>query len=77
MNYYKTNLDGIIEWCKENNQVEWLKKAAAKKIPTDTGSRNITFIELKRVFFLEFMPELVPVAKKEKKPTMYDRIASL
>lgn len=77
MNYYKTNLDGIIEWCKANNQVEWLKKAAAKTIPTETGSRKITFIELKREFFLTFMADKVPVAKKEKQPTMWDKINSL
>ena len=31
--YKATNLDLIIEWCKENNQVEWLKTTASKKTP--------------------------------------------
>lgn len=39
---------------------------------------DIPFIKLKRDFCLEFMPEIVPVAEaKEKKPTMWDRIANL
>ena len=78
MNYYKMNLNDIIAWCKANNQVEWLKKEAAKTFKTKSGAvRNITFIEIKRDFCLAFMPEIVPVAKNEKKPSMYDVIAAL
>ena len=32
MDYKSMNLEDIIAWCKKNNQVAWLKKAAAKKV---------------------------------------------
>lgn len=32
MDYKKIDIDYIIDWCKANNQVEWLKETAAKKI---------------------------------------------
>lgn len=82
MNYKTMGIDEVIEWCKENNQVEWLKKTAAKKYYTinkDTGekkARKITFIELKAEFVDKFMPEIKPVAKP-KKPTMYEMIEAL
>ena len=32
MNYQDMKIEDIIKWCQENNQVEWLKKEASKKI---------------------------------------------
>ncbi len=32
MNYLTMSIEDIIEWCQENNQVEWLKKTAAKEV---------------------------------------------
>lgn len=54
-------MDGafIIEWCKKNNQVDWLKKAYAKY------GKN--FLMLKRAFALEFMADIVPKAKPKEK----------
>ena len=78
MDYMKMNLDDVIAWCEENNQVNWLKAEARKtKTGKDGKEKKISFIELKRNFALKFMPEIVPVAKTEKKPSMYDRIAAL
>lgn len=31
MNYKKLTIEEIIDWCKANDQVAWLKEAAAKK----------------------------------------------
>jgi hypothetical protein len=31
--YQSITIEDIIEWCKENNQVEWLKAKAAEKRP--------------------------------------------
>jgi hypothetical protein len=77
MNYQNMKLEDIINWCKENKQVAWLKATAAITYPTeDGGSRKITFIELKKEFAEKFMPEIMPKAK-EKKPSMYDIIAAL
>ena len=33
MDYKNLDINGIIEWCKENNQVAWLKATASKKVP--------------------------------------------
>lgn len=32
MNYQDMTIEDIIKWCKDNNQVDWLKAEAAKKI---------------------------------------------
>lgn len=103
MDFKKMDIDYIIDWCKSNNQVEWLKATAAKKIthniypkktyinkkgkevtkqdksqePIGTETKDISFVELKMEFCKKFMPELVPVSTKEKKPSMFDKIAAL
>jgi hypothetical protein len=61
----------IIDWCKANGEVAWLKKTAA----TEIDGRKITFIELKKAFVDKFMPEIAP--KSTKKPSMYELIAAL
>lgn len=67
LNYKTMKLEDIVNWCKANNEVDWLKKqGAAKK----------TFIEIKVEFAKKFMPDIMPVAKP-KKPTMYDIIDAL
>lgn len=50
-------------------------KADKKQKPT-IEKRPISFIQIKMAFVEEFMPEIAP-KKKDKKPTMYDLIASL
>lgn len=82
MDYKAMKIEDIINWCKENNQVAWLKQIAAKQYPVvdeegnETGTRNITFIELKIAFAKKFMPDILPKAK-DKKPTMFDLIKNL
>lgn len=39
MNYKRMNINDIIDWCKENNQTEWLKKEAAKEITIEKYPR--------------------------------------
>ena len=78
MDFNKINIDFIIDWCKENNQVEWLKKEAAKTYYNKNGKKcKASFIQIKYAFCRQFMADIIPVAKKEDKPTMYDRIAAL
>ena len=78
MDFKKMQLDDIIKWCVENKQVDWLKKEAEKKYTTKEGlERNITFVELKYSFARKFMPEIVPVAKKPKTVSMFDKIKAL
>ena len=50
---------------------------ADKNQPYTLEKKEITFIQLRYAFCEKFMPEIVPEPKKEKKPTMWDRIASL
>ena len=77
MNYKDMRIEDIIEWCKANKQVDWLKETAAQQFTTKEGkARNITFIELKLAFVKKFMPEIAPKAQA-KKPTMYELIAKL
>lgn len=33
MDFKTMNINDIIVWCQSNNQVEWLKAEAAKKVP--------------------------------------------
>lgn len=106
MNFKTMDIEDIINWCKENNEVAWLKAKAKEKVevkvyprkkviktkedgttyktteadkskPYKIEKRDITFIQIKRDFCEKFMPELIPVAKEDKKPTMYDIIAAL
>jgi hypothetical protein len=49
---------------------------ADKSQPYTIEKRNISFIEIKKAFCEQFMPELLPEAK-EKKASMYDIIAAL
>lgn len=77
MNYKDMNIDGIIEWCQANNEVDWLKETAAKTYETEDGKkRRISFIELKLEFVKKFMPDIAPKAQP-KKISMYDRISKL
>ena len=39
MNYKDMKIEDIIAWCQENNQVEWLKAEAAKKVPYNVYPR--------------------------------------
>ena len=77
MDFKTMRIEDIIDWCKANNQVAWLKETAAKTFPLEDGAeRKITFIEIKLAFVDKFMPEIAP-ARKPKKPSMYELIANL
>ena len=79
MNYKTMNFEQVVEWCKENNQLEWLKATVAKTLPTKDGkgTRHINFLEVKREFARKFMPEIVPVRKTPKKPSMKEILEAL
>lgn len=76
MEYQNMKIEHIIEWCKEHNEVEWLKETAAKTFVKDGKERRISFIELKIEFTRKFMPEIAPKTK-EKKLSMYELIGKL
>lgn len=41
MDYKNMKIEDIIKWCQENNQVEWLKKEAAKEVVVERYSKRI------------------------------------
>lgn len=80
----KMTLEDIIEWCQDNNQVEWLKKTANEKVkkevyPTITvngkkkedKSQEPT-IEEKPITFIQlkakFIDKFMPEIKPPKQP---------
>lgn len=77
MDYKTMKIEDIIKYCKEHNEVAWLKEIMKQTFPTADGkSRKITFIEVKLAFAQKFMPEIAP-KKKEKKPTMFELVDAL
>lgn len=96
MDYKTMKINDIVEWCRDHNQMDWLKKEAAKityiksyprvkvdgKLVLDKTAEPImkevpiTFIELKKAFVMEFMPEIAPKAEP-KKPTFHEIIKNL
>ena len=91
MDFKTMNIDDIIKWCQDNGKVDWLKAKASEKrefkvYPKVDGKtdksqppvvelRPISFIQIKKDFVEEFMPEIAP--KAQKKETMFDKIMAL
>ena len=71
LNYQKMTIGDIKEWCKANNQVEWLKDYA---LTPNADGKKPTFFSIKKAFCKKFMPEIMP---KKKKGSMYDDIANM
>lgn len=55
----------IIKWCKDNDKTDWLQL---------TSPDCKTFFQLRKKFFMMFMPEAMP---KKTKQTYKDIIANL
>ena len=69
---YKTlSSDDIIEWCKENNQTEWLKKEAAKTTKCKVYPR-ITVVKTDKLGNVVYKengePKTISIADKSKAP---------
>lgn len=88
--YKDWNIDDIIEWCQENDEVAWLKKTAAKETEYKVYPRGENKkadktqkprIETRPISFVqlkfEFLEKFMGYKKKEKKQTMFDRINAL
>lgn len=74
--YKKATLDDIIADAKANERVDYLKSLAKKTVKTPEGKRKISFMELKRQYFMTYYPNDVPKAK-EKAVSMWDKIENL
>lgn len=58
--------------------IEWLQDLYKQEVEPDKNGkeRKISFIEVRNAFVGKYMPDLMP-ERKEKKPTMEERIMSL
>lgn len=70
--------EDIVEYCKKNKEVEWLKEVALQEGLTNKNGkeRKVSFIEIRNEFCRKFYPDLAP-QPKVKKPSMYEVIAGL
>lgn len=71
-------VDLIIAYCKQNNQVSWLKEIVKTEVPVDKNGkeRKYSFMELRRDFTKKFMPDIAP-SESSKKHSFYDIIDAL
>ena len=72
--------DYIMEYVKGKGaaDIKWLKEVANKPVAADKNGkpRKISFIEIRKEFTIKYFPDLAP-KPREKKPTMWERIAEL
>lgn len=73
VDYKLATLDDIINDAVKLKRTRKLKEIAAK---VDENGKKISFLQLKREYYMEFYSDLVPVAKP-KSLTMWERIADL
>lgn len=73
VDYKLATLDDIINDAVKLKRTRKLKEIAAK---VDENGKKISFLQLKREYYMEFYNDLVPVAKP-KSLTMWERIADL
>ena len=74
----EVSLDFIINYCKANKEVAWLKETA-EKTKTDKHGKvmRYPFVNLRADFMNKFFPDKVVGKKDEQKETMYDIIGNL
>jgi hypothetical protein len=70
MDYKTMKFADVVEWCKANNQIKWLKEYKE-------ANPNLSFLALKKAFAIKFMPEIIPTATAKKQPTMAEIIDAL
>jgi hypothetical protein len=79
-NIKDVTFDYIVDYVKGKGKadIQWLKEVANKPVAPDKNGkeRKISFIEIRKEFVIKYLPHLAP-KPKEKKPTMWERIADL
>lgn len=79
-NIKEIDFDFILEYVQLQgpDSVQWLKDLSQKPVKPDKRGRErkISFIEIRKEFVIKYFPELAP-KPKEKKPSMWERIAAL
>lgn len=72
MNYQSMNINDIIAWCKENNQVEWLKATMNTKVPyTQYPRKKVVKLDENGMVVVNKKGKVMytTVADKSQKPT--------
>ena len=93
MNFKTMTINDIIDWCKANNQVEWLKAEAAKQMPCKVYPKGTDgkkdknaapIVEMRPITFIQIKTDFankfmpeIAPKKKDAKPSMYELIAAL
>lgn len=86
MNYKDMTIEDIIQWCKDNKQVEWLKKTAAKQVEykvyprfkgedgkMHTDKKAEPKIEMRNISFIQLKLEFVKEFMPEIAPKAQDK----
>lgn len=84
LTYRGLTFEQVIEWCQENNQIEWLKAECERMVPveglTKKGKprkpRKISMLEVMKNFVETFRKDLIP-EEKPKKDTFRDKVRNL
>lgn len=65
----------IIDWCKENNKVDWLKATKAEIVTAAKAEgKHPGFFALRKAFYLAYAPEQIPT---KANTTVWDEIDAL
>lgn len=84
LTYRGLTFDDVVEWCKENNQIDWLKAECERLIPVEgttkkgkpKKARKISLLEVMKDFVETFRKDLIP-EEKPKKDTFRDLVKNL
>jgi hypothetical protein len=81
VDYKKCQFADILEDAKAHKRTSALKKyglgmVEAQKADGSTYERKKTYLEIRKWYYEEYYPELLPEAK-QKEPTIYDLLAEL
>lgn len=75
--YKKAQFADLVADAKTNGRVEDLKEIGLAKVKDkDGGKRKRTYLEIKKIYFSRYYPDMMPKAK-EKAKTIYDILEEL
>lgn len=67
-------LEHIMDWCADNNALDWLEAKASETVVKDGVEKPITYVEVRKAWAQKYRPDLLQKKSKKKSPTMLDRI---
>ena len=77
VDYKKAEFADLVADAKANGRVEELKDIGLAKVKAkDGGKRKRTYLEIKKLYFSRYYPDMMPKAKAKAK-TIYDILEEL